>query len=153
MSMDVGDVLGADDDERRDGDLGETRLGGRLGPGRLDLILERQLLLVGPQRHRLGQLAHVGLRIVREPHPRLLSRGRGQVAALDRLFLLGEARLSLVRPVPVAEPGADEDETVDELGPRHREPERDPAAERAADDGRGPVELSGCEGDVVDRPR
>ena len=114
--LDVVDVLRADDDERRDADLGQPRLGRDVRPGRLHLILHRKLLLVGAQRHRLRQRAHLGRGVVGEPHPRLLG-GRGRdVATLERLLLLGEARLRRLGPLPGAESRADEDEPLDEVG-------------------------------------
>ena len=150
--LDVLEVLGADDDERRCADLSEPRLGRDLRPDRLHLAFHGQLLLVGAERHRLRQLAHLGGGVGGEPHPRLLRGGRREVAALDRLLFLGEARLRRLRPAPGSEACADQDEPLDEIGPCRRELDRDPAAEGAADDSRRRVEERGGVVDVRDRP-
>ena len=74
-------------------------------------------------------------------------------AALDCLFLLRESRLRRLRPVPVAEPSADQDEPLDELEAGERKLERNSSPEGAADDGGRGVEVRRRDVDVRDLPR
>ena len=112
-----------------------------------------QLLVVRTHSHRLCQRAHVGRRVRGEPHPGLLLGGSGEVSPLEERFLLCEAGLRVRRPRGGAQPGCDEHEPADEVGPRSGDLQGDAPAERAADDRCRPVEQVDGEGDVVDGRR
>ena len=115
----------------------EARLGRDSGQTARTSPSNGQLLLVGAERHRLRQLAHVGRGVGGEPHPRLL-RGRRRRDRRARSPPLPRRSRPAPPPTSSSEPRPAPIRTsrVDELGPRRRELERDPAAEGAADDGR-----------------
>ena len=75
-----------------------------------------------------------------DPLPQARLGRRLEVAPLERLLLGGPAGAGLVRPGPAGQPRRDQHEPLDEIGPEHRELERDATAERGADDGRRAVE-------------
>ena len=135
--LDVVEILGADDDERRYADLGEPGLG-RDAPARPP----------SPDPPRAAAARRSGASSPRSARaPRVRRRPRATSAPAARRRPRGRRARSpplppRSRPAPIptssqdAEARADQDEPLDEVGPSRRELERDPAAERAADDSR-----------------
>jgi hypothetical protein len=130
--VDVVHVLVAGDDERRRCHVTQPRGSRRIELSAADLM--SPLSLEGDALHVGDERAHVRVDVLCEPQLQVRFDSRVEVAALERCVFLGAEGAHFLRPLVSVEAGADEDERRHAVGRLQRELERDPPAERRADE-------------------